>query len=329
MKNILNELLNYKTLSKEEAKQILTDISHQKYNHMQIASFLTIFALRGITIPEMSGFIEALQEGCIKVNLDDYETIDMCGTGGDGKDTFNISTISSFVVAGAGIKVAKHGNYGVSSGCGSSNLLETLGYEFTNDESKLKSDIEKFGMCYMHAPLFHPPMKEVAPVRQGLQVRTFFNMAGPLVNPAFPTAQAVGVYNLDVARIYKYVLQKTDKKFIIVHGLDGYDEISLTSPVKLMANNFEKILTPEEFGFNTIKPEEINGGSTVKEAVKICMQILENKATNSQKNVILANAATGILSLHNNLSLEECIGMAKESLESGKALRVMKGLCRR
>ncbi|MCK9561318.1 MAG: anthranilate phosphoribosyltransferase [Bacteroidales bacterium] len=327
MKHILNYLFTYKTLTKEQAKQVLIDISTQKYNHVEIASFLSVYAIRSVTIDEMSGFIEALQEGCIAIDLEGYNTIDMCGTGGDEKNTFNISTIASFVVAGAGVNVAKHGNYGVSSACGSSNLLESLGYVFSHDNEKLKTEIEKTGMCYMHAPLFHPPMKEVAPIRKQLGIRTFFNIAGPLVNPANPSAQAVGVYNLETARIYKYVLQNTHKKFIILHGLDGYDEISLTGNVKIMANDFERIATPEELGFSKVLPEHIFGGETVKEAVEICNAILHNKATEAQKNVVIINAAMGIKSIKSELSTDDCVAMARESLESKKALHVMKKLC--
>ncbi len=326
MKEILQYLYTYQTLSKEQAKEIIHNIREKKYNDIQIASFLTVFSMRSITIDEMNGFVEALKESCISVNLQDYDTIDMCGTGGDGKNTFNISTIASFIVAGAGINVAKHGNYGVSSGCGSSNLMEALGYTFSTDSAKLQNDIEKAGMCYMHAPLFHPTMKEVAPIRKQLIVRTFFNMAGPLVNPSNPTAQSVGVYNLEVGRIYKYLFQKNNKQFIIVHGLDGYDEISLTGQVKLMSNTFERIVTPYDFGFLPLAPSQIDGGNTIDDAVKICMQILTNKATQAQINVVLANAAIGIKSIKIHQSIEECLAQARESLESGKALTVLKKL---
>jgi anthranilate phosphoribosyltransferase len=326
MKDILHYLYTYQTLSKEQAKEVLRDVAQQKYNHIQIASFLTVFAMRSITIQEMMGFVEALQEGCVSVDLKGYETVDMCGTGGDGKNTFNISTTSSFVVAGAGVNVAKHGNYGVSSNCGSSNIMEALGYTFSTDSAKLQNDIEKAGMCYMHAPLFHPPMKEVAPIRKQLIVRTFFNIAGPLVNPAQPTAQAVGVYNLEVGRIYKYLLQQSNKQFIIVHNLDGYDEISLTAPVKLMANSFERIITPEEFGFETINAHQIDGGKTIEESLKICLSVLSNTCTKAQKQVVIANAAMGIMSLKMNQSMEDCVAQATESIESGRAMQVLKKL---
>lgn len=326
MKDILHYLYSYQTLTKEQAKEILQNIREQKYNHIQIASFLTVFSMRSITIDEMNGFVEALQEHCIPVNLQGYQTIDMCGTGGDGKNTFNISTIASFIVAGAGVAVAKHGNYGVSSGCGSSNLMEALGYTFSTDSAKLQHDIENAGMCYMHAPLFHPTMKEVAPIRKDLKVRTFFNMAGPLVNPAKPYSQSVGVFNLEVGRIYKYLFQKNNKQFIIVHGLDGYDEISLTGEVKLMANDFEKIVTPKDFGCTQTTTAQIDGGNSVDDALKICMNILTNNCTLAQKEVVLANAAIGIKSLRTELSIEECMNQARESLERGNALNVVKKL---
>ena len=326
MKDLLHHLFTYQTLSKEQAKEVLQNIAQQKYNHIQIGSFLTVFSMRSITVEEMGGFVEALQESCIPVNLKGYDTIDMCGTGGDGKNTFNISTIASFVVAGAGLHVAKHGNYGVSSGCGSSNLMEALGYTFSTDSAKLQSDIDKAGMCYMHAPLFHPTMKEVAPIRKQLIVRTFFNMAGPLVNPAKPKAQSVGVYNLEVGRIYKYLLQQNNKQFIIVHALDGYDEISLTGATKIMSNNFERIILPEEMGLSTTTPDQIDGGKTVDEALQICMKILTNTATKAEKEVVIANAALGIKSLKMEQSIEDCIAQARESLESGKALHVVKKL---
>lgn len=326
MKDILHHLYSYQTLTKQQAKEILQNISEQKYNQIQITSFLTVFSMRSITVDEMNGFVEALQEKCVPVNLQGYETVDMCGTGGDGKNTFNISTIASFIVAGAGVHIAKHGNYGVSSGCGSSNLMEALGYTFSTDSAKLQNDIEKAGMCYMHAPLFHPTMKEVAPIRKQLIVRTFFNMAGPLVNPANPKSQSVGVYNLEVGRIYKYLFQKNNKQFIIVHGLDGYDEISLTGAVKLMANTFERIVTPQDFGCTPTLPQDIDGGNSVDDAVKICMNILSNNATQAQKEVVLANAAIGIKSIRSMQSIEECMAQARESLESSKALKVVKKL---
>lgn len=326
MKEILNYLFQHKTLSKEQAKTTLKNIASQQYSQIEIASFLTIFGMRAITIDEISGFVEALQELCLRVDLGDFDTTDMCGTGGDGKDTFNISTLSSLVVAGAGYKVAKHGNYGVSSGCGSSNVLEYFGFQFTADQDKLKHDLDKHNICFMHAPLFHPAMKEVGPVRKGMGVKTFFNMVGPLVNPSFPKRQVGGVYNLEVARIYKYLLQQSGKQFIIIHSLDGYDEISLTGNVKLLSNIFDKIVAPIDFGFNQLQPESISGGSTIPDSAKIFKDILEGNGTEAQENVIFANAALGIQVFKPKQSLVDCVAEAKESLKSGKAANVFRKL---
>ena len=246
MKEILNRLIKYKTLNEVESKDILIKISNGELNNSQISSFLTVYMMRNITLQELKGFKDALIELCIKVDLKEFDTIDLCGTGGDGKDTFNISTLASFVTAGSGCKVAKHGNYGVSSGCGSSNVLESLGIKFTNDYDILKKAIDKSGICFLHAPLFHPAMKNVAPIRKELGMKTFFNMLGPLVNPSMPKKQIVGVFNLELARIYNYLLQKTDKKYSIIYSLDGYDEISLTNDTKIYSNNSEKNYSSKE-----------------------------------------------------------------------------------
>lgn len=326
MKDILHYLFQHKTLTREQAKQVLKDINDKKYNHIEIASFLTVFAMRTITVEEMTGFVEVLQDLCIRVDLGDFDTTDMCGTGGDGKNTFNISTLASFIVAGAGYKVAKHGNYGVSSSCGSSNVMEYLGYTFTNDESKLKRDLEKANICFMHAPLFHPAMKEVGTIRKQLAVKTFFNMAGPLVNPSFPKKQAVGVFDLEVARIYKYILQQTSKDFIIVHSLDTYDEVSLTDSFKLFGNDFEEIVAPSDLGMKQITPDLIGGGDTVPEAAGIFTAILNGAGTEAQNNVVLANAALGIKVFKKNQSLIDCVEEARESLLSGKANDALKRL---
>mgnify|MGYP001486576404 CR=1 FL=1 len=216
MKAILNRLINHQKLSKEESRQMIINIADGQYNSSQIASFLTVYMMRSISLDELEGFRSALLELCILIDLDEYDTIDLCGTGGDGKDTFNISTLSSFVTAGAGCKVAKHGNYGVSSGCGSSNVLESLGLVFTNDYDILRKAIDKAGICFLHAPLFHPAMKKVGPVRKELGVKTFFNMLGPLVNPAFPKYQLTGVFNLELARLYGYLFQKSKQEFTIL-----------------------------------------------------------------------------------------------------------------
>jgi len=321
MKNILNRLFDNRQLSEQDAYDVLTGIGKGHYNPSQIAAFLTVYLMRQISVEELKGFRTALLDLCRKVDLSDFETIDVCGTGGDGKDTFNISTLAAFVVAGAGYKVAKHGNYGVSSSCGSSNVMEYLGYVFTNDEAKLKQQLDESGFCMMHAPLFHPAMKNVAPIRRELGVKTFFNMLGPLVNPSFPKQQMVGVFNLEVARLYNYLFQKdAGFRFNIIHSLDGYDEVSLTGKVKSYQPDGEKLLSPRDWGLQEVKAEEISGGKTVPEAAAIFLAILKNKGTTAQTGVVLANAAAAIQVFENNKSLKECVETAKVSLESGQAL---------
>jgi anthranilate phosphoribosyltransferase len=323
MRQIINHLTAHKTLTSDESEKILSDIAQGKYNEVEMASFLTVYLMRNVTVDELIGFRDALLNHCIKIDLQQDETIDLCGTGGDGKDTFNISTIASFVAAGAGAKVAKHGNYGVSSSCGSSNILEYFGYKFTNNEDNLRKQIDQAGICFLHAPLFNPAMKNVAPVRKSLRVKTFFNMLGPMVNPAFPTKQFVGVFSLELARLYGYIYQKKTKKFTIIHSLDGYDEISLTSDFKIITNNSELIQTPEDIGYNTIKAENIKGGKTIKESAGIFINILENKATASQQNVVAVNTAFALKNYYNK-DFEECKVMADESIKSGKALNAFK-----
>ena len=322
MKSILNRLIRHELLSKEEARQMIINIADGKYNSSQIASFLTVFMMRSISLQELEGFREALLELCIAVDLSEFETIDLCGTGGDEKDTFNISTLSSFVTAGAGIHVSKHGNYGVSSGCGSSNVLEHLGIRFSNDENFLKRCIDQAGICILHAPLFHPAMKNVAPVRKDLGVKTFFNMLGPLVNPSFPKYQLTGVFNLELARLYHYLFQKTEQQVTILYDLKGYDEISLTGPAKVLSKNSERVLTPADFGVQPLQASDISGGSSVASSASIFMNVIENKGTQAQQNVICANAGMAIATALNIRPIEG-FEKAKESLLSGKALRAL------
>ncbi len=323
MKNILNRLINHETISKEEAKSVLVNISKGEYNQSQIASFLTVYMMRSITVEELEGFRDALLELCIAIDLSEYNPIDLCGTGGDGKDTFNISTLSSFVSAGAGIKVTKHGNYGVSSKCGSSNVMEHLGIKFSNDKDFLKRSIDEAGICVLHAPLFHPAMKNVAPIRRELGVKTFFNMLGPMVNPAFPKNQIVGVFNLELARMYGYLYQNTDKKFTIIHALDGYDEISLTGNTKTISNHTEGMLSPHDFGVSVLKQEEIVGGDSISASAEIFMNILSGKGTQAQNNVVCANAGMAIATVE-GLQPKQGFEKAKESLRSGKGLKALK-----
>lgn len=325
MKDVLNRLIQHEQLSKTEAKSILTHIANGSYNTSQIASFLTVYMMRPVSVEELEGFRDALLELCLNVDFSSYNPVDLCGTGGDGKDTFNVSTLASFVTAGAGVKVTKHGNYGVSSSCGSSNVLEHLGILFTNDKAYLEKAIDQVGICVLHAPLFHPAMKNVAPIRRELGVKTFFNMLGPMVNPALPPNQMVGVFSLELARLYGYLYQKSNKNFTIVHALDGYDEVSLTGDTKIISRESESILKPADFQLNTLKPSEISGGDSIESAAKIFMSVLENKSTAAQKQVVCANAALAIDTVK-KIGLSEAYQTAVESLESGKALETFKKL---
>lgn len=327
MKKILNYLFEHKSLSREAAKEVLHKISEGAYNESEIAAFITVFLMRSITIEELQGFRDALLELCVPVDLNGHEVMDIVGTGGDGKNTFNISTLSCFIVAGTGNKVAKHGNYGASSISGSSNVMEQLGYKFNNNNDQLKKEIETAGICFLHAPLFHPALKVVGPVRKNLGVRTFFNMLGPMVNPAFPKHQLVGVYNLEMARIYNYLLQQTDKNFTIIHSLDGYDEISLTGDTKVITNAGEQIFSAETLGKRTVSASDIYGGNTVQEAAEIFINILKREGTWAQNAVVLANSAMALQCTGKYNSYDECYQLAVESLESGRAYETMKKLC--
>lgn len=325
MKKILNRLINHETISKEEARNVLVNISKGAYNQSQIASFLTVYMMRTITVEELEGFRDALLELCIPLDVSDYNTIDLCGTGGDGKNTFNISTLSSFVAAGAGIHVTKHGNYGVSSISGSSNVMEHLGIKFNNESDFLKRCLDEAGICVLHAPLFHPAMKNVAPIRRELGVKTFFNMLGPMVNPAFPKNQLVGVFSLELARLYGYLYQKSDKNFTVLHALDGYDEISLTGNTKMISNNSEDMLAPEDFGVESIRQEDIFGGDSVQESADIFIKVISGNGTKAQNNVVAANAGMAIATVK-GLQPKEGFELAKESLLSGKAKQKLEKL---
>lgn len=320
MKQILNHLFEHKSFNSQEARTILTNISSGKYNASQMAAFMTAYCMRSITVDELEGFRDAMLDLCLSPRLDQYALIDLCGTGGDGKDTFNISTLASFVVAGAGYLVAKHGNYGVSSGCGSSNVMEFLGYQFSNSPAHLQKSVEKAGICFLHAPLFHPAMKNVAPIRKELGVKTFFNMLGPMINPAKPKYQVVGVFSLELARLYAYLYQKTDKQYTILHGLDGYDEISMTGGFKTFSKNGEFVYTPEQLGFERIQPLQIGGGSTIKESADIFMNVLTGKGTTAQNDVVLSNAAIGIKTITPQKSFADCYYEAEASLMNKRAL---------
>lgn len=328
MKQILNELIDHRALTKETARTVLIDLASGKYNASQMTAFMTVYMMRSITVDELQGFRDAMLELCIPVNFD-QPVMDVCGTGGDGKNTFNISTLSSFVVAAAGQPVAKHGNYGVSSACGSSNLLEYFGYKFTNDIDELKRSLDRSNICFMHAPMFHPAMKNVAPIRKELGVKTFFNMLGPMVNPAFPKRQLVGVFSLELARQYGYIYQNTDKHFVILHSLKGYDEVSLTGPFKYFYNEGERLAEPSDLGLPEIKDVDLKGGNTVEESASIFMKVLEGKGTKEQNAAVVANAGMALFAGLQQEGLGSAIQKAEEALVSGKALSAFHKLLNR
>jgi anthranilate phosphoribosyltransferase len=319
MKKILQRLFEHKTLSRQEAKEVMLNIAKNVYNETELAAFITVYLMRSITIDELQGFRDGLLELAVPVDLNGHKVMDIVGTGGDGKNTFNISTLACFVVVGAGKKVAKHGNYGATSISGASNVMETLGYKFKNNVDQLKREIEETNFTFLHAPQFHPALKAVASIRKNLGFRTFFNMLGPMVNPANPEYQLVGVYNLEMARIYNYLLQQTGKPFTIIHSLDGYDEISLTNDTKVITNKGEKVFSAEELGKRTVSPMDIYGGTTVEEAAKIFLKILKGEGSWAQNAVVLANAAMALQCTGDFKNYNEAYDAAVESLESGKA----------
>ena len=326
MKKILQYLFEHKSLTREQAMEVLVDISNGKYNEHEITSFITVYLMRSITIDELMGFRDALLSLAVKVNVGVDNAIDIVGTGGDGKDTFNISTLACFIVAGAGQPVVKHGNYGASSISGASNVMEQLGYKFKNEEAALAKEVKEAGICFLHAPLFHPALKTVGPLRRNMGVRTFFNMLGPIVNPAQPKFQLIGVYNLEMARIYNYVLQLLNKEFTIIHSLDGYDEISLTTDTKILSNTGESIRTPYQLGKKRVFAAELEGGSTVAEAAAIFKNIIEGKGTWSQNAVVLANAAMALHVTGKYENYDLAFQAAVNSLESGAANQCLKKL---
>ncbi|HKJ40861.1 MAG TPA: anthranilate phosphoribosyltransferase [Sunxiuqinia sp.] len=326
MKDTLNYLFEGNTLTKDEAQKVLTKIGEGVFSEAEIASFLTVFRMRSIKAEELAGFRQALLNLCVSVDFSDYNTIDVVGTGGDGKNTFNISTLSCFIIAGAGHKVTKHGNYGLSSVSGASNMFEYFGYQFSNDPEKLRREVEEIGVCFFHAPLFHPAMKHVGPVRKALKVRTLFNMMGPLINPSSPKNQLVGVSDLAIMNLYHQVFEQSNQNYLIVHSLDGYDEVSLTSDAEFVSNQEKGKLSPVDFGFEMFQQEELSGGKSVEDAAKIFKGILEGTGTKAQQSVVIANAALGIKCMYPERLLADCVAEATESLESKKALAVFKKL---
>jgi anthranilate phosphoribosyltransferase len=326
MKDILNYLFTQNVLNTKEAKEVLTNIARGKYSDTEIASFLTVYRMRKITTPELTGFREAMLDLCVPVEVSEFNTIDVCGTGGDGKNTFNISTLTAFVLAGAGAKVVKHGNYGLSSACGSSNLFEHFGYKFSNNQDKLKKELEGSNICYFHAPIFHPSMKNVGPVRKSLRVKTFFNMLGPMVNPARPQNQIVGVFDEETLEQYHFLYRELGVNYYILYSLDGYDEISLTGNFRAISKSEDKIYSPADLKLDPVKPDALHGGVTVKEAARIFTSILENKGTKAQTDVVLANAAFALSSYYPEKQLMECLALAQQSLQEGMALKALQKL---
>lgn len=319
MKHLLQYLFEHKTLRREEARDVLIQISEGKYSEHEVTSFVTVFLMRSITIEELMGFRDALLSLAVKINLGVDDAIDIVGTGGDGKDTFNISTLACFIVAGTGQKVIKHGNYGASSVSGASNVMEKMGYQFKNEEAVLTIELKEAGICFLHAPLFHPALKVVGPMRRNIGVRTFFNMLGPIVNPAQPKYQLIGVYNLEMARIYNYVLQSLNKEFTLIHSMDGYDEISLTADTKVVTNKGEFIKSPIDLANLKVNQEDLYGGETVDAASAIFKNILEGNGTKSQNAAVLANAAMAMMVTGKYNEYQDAFDAANASLVNGAA----------
>lgn len=326
MKKVLNYLFDHRTLSREDARQILVSIGRGEYNEHELSAFMTVYLMRSITLDELMGFRDALLELSVPVDFQGKQLMDVVGTGGDGKNTFNISTLSCFIIAGAGYPVAKHGNYGASSISGASNLMERIGYKFKNDQDALRRELDAANMCFLHAPFFHPALKTVGPIRKNLKVRTFFNLLGPVVNPSKPAFQLIGVYNLEIARLYNYLLQSEHSSFAIVHSLDGYDEISLTADAKVITKEGENVYHPIALGKMVVRPDEIYGGETVDAAVEKFLNILQGKGTDAQNAVVCSNAASGLMLTGKFSDYASAFETAKESLLAGKANLALKNL---
>ncbi len=326
MKEVLQYLFDKNVLTKESAKEVLLNIGQGKYSEHEVASFLTVFMMRKILPQELAGFREALLDLCVKIDLSDFKTIDVCGTGGDEKHTFNISTLSAFILAGAGIKVVKHGNYAVSSSSGSSNILEYFGYKFSNEQNKLRKEVDKANICYMHAPLFHPAMKFVGPIRRSLKLKTFFNLMGPMINPCRPNTQVMGVYSGEVIDLCNQVFKEAGINYYILYSVDGYDEISLTGNYRVVSAASDQILSPESVGMKKLQPEEIIGGKTVDEAAKIFSDLLDGKGSQARQDVAVINAAYAMNCYSPEKNLPECIELCRESLLCGKAKKALSKL---
>jgi anthranilate phosphoribosyltransferase len=326
MKAILNQLFEHKPLDREQARAVLQNMALKTYNEAQIAAFITVYLMRSITEEELSGFRDAILDMALPIDLGPYHFMDVCGTGGDGKNTFNISTLSAFVIAGAGYKVVKHGNYGVSSISGSSNVMESLGYRFTTNESELKAQLRETNLCFLHAPLFHPALQAVTGIRKQLGIKTFFNMLGPLVNPARPKYQQVGVFNLALQRLYTSVLSHSHDSFSVIYDLQGYDEISLTGEVKVMTHQAALLYTPSDLGMPKVEAQQLSGGQSIEEGKTIFLKILNGEGSLAQRSVVLANAAMAITTQNEQLNYYQALEQAQQSLEQGRALGILNDL---
>ncbi len=324
MKIFLTKLINGEILSEDEANELLLKITNGEANDAQIVAAITSMMLRNVSASELNGFRKALLKQSVKIELDGSNAIDVCGTGGDSKNTFNISTLAAIVIAGAGYNVIKHGNYGVSSLCGSSTILEGFGYHFTADEKSLQAQLAQEGLCFLHAPLFHPCLKRVAHIRKDLGVRTFFNFLGPLVNPVQPNYQLTGVYNLNIGRMYKEILEKERNNFKVVHALDGYDEVSLTGKFKVFSKTGEELVYPDQIAQEQVLESDLFGGETVEDSMNLFKDILSGLGTEIQQRVVLVNAAYGIQCFDEKKSFDACYKEAEEALYSGKALTKFK-----
>lgn len=325
MKEILARMLNHEVLSRSEMHDILLAITREEIPSEQIAALLTCLQMRGITVDELLGFRDGILETGVPAILDCERYIDIVGTGGDGKNTFNISTCACFVVAGAGYKVAKHGNTAATSVSGASNVIEGHGVKFTNDLDRLNRSMGECGIVYLHAPLFARAMKFVAPIRKNISFPTVFNLLGPIVNPSQPKCQLLGVANLDQMRLYNNVYQRLGVDYAIENSIEGYDEISLTGNFKIQSNTYERVFSPADIAMPQANAEALRGGATKAEAMEIFDAVLENRATRDQKNVVIANAAFAIQVMERGEKpIADCIAMARESIESGKALATLK-----
>lgn len=323
MKDQLEAVIHGRKLSSQAARALMLAALEEPVNASAVSALLTALRIHGVSVDELDGFCQALLELATPIDLSTEDILDVCGTGGDGKGTFNISTATAFILAAAGYKVAKHGNYAVSSSCGSSNVLEALGLSFTADQETLKRRLAKTKVCFLHAPLFHPAMKRVAPIRKELGFRTVFNMLGPLVNPARPTFQVNGVYDRELLRLYGYLLPRQGKRFAALLSTDGYDEVTLTAPLLVATERGSYELAPSDFGASVLQPGDILGGTTIAESATILRTILQGKGTQPQEDVVSASAGLVMWTKEGSGTLAEHVTRAREVIRSGAGATIL------